>query len=133
VQESAYGAQLSVAKSVRCDVQQSELAQLSFAAVMVAWNFSGLLRFAPSAPGSPSCSREVQMSVLQYREFAKECLRWAEESTSEQDRRHFIDMAKAWMHAAAEVEKSRDLASAAQSSGHSNHSKSIFSRGSGTS
>jgi len=43
------------------------------------------------------------MSSKQYREFAKECLRWAEESTSDEDRRHFIDMAKAWVHAAAEL------------------------------
>jgi len=50
-------------------------------------------------------------------------LRWAEESSSEQDRHHFIDMAKAWMHAAAEVEKSGGLASAAQSSGDRNHNK----------
>jgi hypothetical protein len=45
------------------------------------------------------------MSSQQYREFAKECLQWAEESTSEQDRRHFVDMAKAWMHAAAEIQR----------------------------
>jgi hypothetical protein len=43
------------------------------------------------------------MSSKQYREFARECLRWAEESNSETDQRHFIDMAKAWMHAAAEI------------------------------
>jgi hypothetical protein len=43
------------------------------------------------------------MSSKQYREFARECLRWAEESASEEDRRHFLDMAKAWVHAAAEL------------------------------
>jgi hypothetical protein len=43
------------------------------------------------------------MSAQQYREFARECLRWAEETTSEEDHRHFIEMAKAWMHAAAEL------------------------------
>jgi hypothetical protein len=43
------------------------------------------------------------MSSKQYREFARECLRWADESASEEDRRHFIDMAKAWVHAAAEL------------------------------
>jgi hypothetical protein len=48
------------------------------------------------------------MSSKQYREFARECLRWAEESASEDDRRHFIDMAKAWMHAAAELRMARD-------------------------
>jgi hypothetical protein len=35
------------------------------------------------------------MSSKQYHEFARECLRWADESASEEDRRHFIDMAKA--------------------------------------
>src|SRR5262249_36532114 len=51
-------------------------------------------------------TREAPMSSKQYREFARECLQWAEESASEEDRRHFIDMAKAWVHAAAEL---RDL------------------------
>jgi hypothetical protein len=48
------------------------------------------------------------MSSKQYREFARECLRWAEESTSEEDCRHFIDMAKAWVHAAAELRDPND-------------------------
>ncbi len=43
------------------------------------------------------------MSSKQYREFARECLRWADESTSEEDRRHFIDMARAWVQAATEL------------------------------
>ena len=46
------------------------------------------------------------MSTQQYREFARECLRWAEEGASEDDRQHFVEMAKAWMHAAAEIEAS---------------------------
>ncbi len=46
------------------------------------------------------------MASQQYREYAKECLQWAEESTSDEDRHHFVEMAKAWMHAAAELEKS---------------------------
>jgi len=46
------------------------------------------------------------MSAQQYRDFARECLRWSDESVSEEDRRHFIEMAKAWMHAAAEIEGS---------------------------
>ena len=53
------------------------------------------------------------MSSKQYREFARECLRWAEESTSDEDRRHFIDMAKAWVHAAAEL---RELSQEPESS-----------------
>jgi hypothetical protein len=43
------------------------------------------------------------MSAKQYREFARECMRWAEESASEEDRRHFLEMAKAWVQAAAEL------------------------------
>ena len=46
------------------------------------------------------------MSAKEFREFARECMRWAEEATSEEDRRLFIEMAKAWVHAAAEL---RDL------------------------
>jgi|tagenome__1003787_1003787.scaffolds.fasta_scaffold20935035_4 hypothetical protein len=34
------------------------------------------------------------MSAQQYRDFARECLRWSDESVSEEDRRHFIEMAK---------------------------------------
>ena len=41
------------------------------------------------------------MSTKQYVEFARECMRWAEESSSEHDRQHFLEMAKAWMRAAA--------------------------------
>jgi hypothetical protein len=43
------------------------------------------------------------MSSEQYRGLARDCLRWAEETVSEEDRQHFIAMAKAWMHAAAEL------------------------------
>jgi hypothetical protein len=56
------------------------------------------------------------MSAQQYREFARECLRWAEESTSEEDRRQYIDMAKAWMQAAAESENSGDRTEATPTS-----------------
>jgi hypothetical protein len=42
------------------------------------------------------------MSAKQFREFARECMRWADESASEEDRHHFVDMAKAWVQAAAE-------------------------------
>ena len=51
------------------------------------------------------------MSSEQYREFARECMRFAEESASEQDRQHFVDLAKAWMHAAAELEQLNHTAS----------------------
>jgi hypothetical protein len=43
------------------------------------------------------------MSGKEFRELARECMRWAEETSSEEDRRHFIEMAKAWVHAAAEL------------------------------
>jgi hypothetical protein len=41
----------------------------------------------------------LYMSSKQYREFARECMRWAEEANSEEDRHHFIEMA----HAATEI------------------------------
>jgi hypothetical protein len=47
------------------------------------------------------------MSAKQFHEFARECMRWAEEATSEEDRHHFIEMAKAWIHAAAELRELR--------------------------
>ena len=53
--------------------------------------------------GSLLIPTEAQMSSKQYRDFARECLQWADESASEEDRRHFIDMAKAWVQAAAEL------------------------------
>ena len=43
------------------------------------------------------------MPSEQYRVLAKDCLRWAEETISEEDRQHFIAMAKAWMHSTAEL------------------------------
>jgi hypothetical protein len=46
------------------------------------------------------------MSSDQFRAFARECLRWAEETSVEEDRQHFFAMAKAWMHAAAELSRS---------------------------
>jgi hypothetical protein len=56
--------------------------------------------------GVPPFPREDHMSAKQFHEFARECMRWAEEATSEEDRRAFIEMAQAWVHAAAEL---RDL------------------------
>jgi hypothetical protein len=63
------------------------------------------------------------MSSKQYREFAKECLRWAEESASEEDRRHFTDMAKAWVQAAAEVRELAQEPNSSSVSGHSQHTR----------
>lgn len=56
-----------------------------------------------AAPLACLVCREAHMSSEQYRGFAKDCLRWAEETISEEDHQHFIAMAKAWMHAAAEL------------------------------
>jgi len=62
----------------------------------------------PISTGFLPVTREVHMSSQQYREFAKECLLWAEETTSDEDRKHFAEMAKAWMHATAELENSKN-------------------------
>jgi hypothetical protein len=43
------------------------------------------------------------MSSKAYREFARECVRWADEAASDEDRQHFLAMAKAWIRAAAEL------------------------------
>jgi hypothetical protein len=43
------------------------------------------------------------MSSKEYRELARECMRWADEAASEEDRQHFLAMAKAWVHAAVEL------------------------------
>ena len=47
------------------------------------------------------------MSSKEYREFARECMRWADEAASEEDRQHFLAMAKAWVHAADWVAQPR--------------------------
>jgi hypothetical protein len=41
------------------------------------------------------------MSKNQYREFARECMQWAEEAANEADRQHFLEMARAWINAAS--------------------------------
>jgi hypothetical protein len=43
--------------------------------------------FLPVVGGGPQ-------STKQYVKFARECMRWAEESSSEHDRQHFLEMAK---------------------------------------
>jgi hypothetical protein len=42
----------------------------------------------------------------EYRQFANECLRWATEVESENDRQAFLDMARDWKLAAMRVEGS---------------------------
>jgi hypothetical protein len=57
---------------------------------------------------------EVHMSTKQYVKFARECMRWAEESSSENDRQHFLEMAKAWMRAVADTGGLGDTAGTAE-------------------
>ncbi|MGB6539844.1 MAG: hypothetical protein WBF03_03085 [Xanthobacteraceae bacterium] len=39
-------------------------------------------------------------TVSEYKQFAKECLRWAAEATTEEDRKAFLDLARDWTLAA---------------------------------
>jgi hypothetical protein len=48
-------------------------------------------------------------SPKEFREFAQECLRWADETKSEQHRQILLEMAKTWMQATMEVERSWGL------------------------
>jgi hypothetical protein len=43
-------------------------------------------------------------TAKEYREFADECLRWATEVDSEDDRNSFLDMARDWTLAAMRLE-----------------------------
>jgi hypothetical protein len=43
-------------------------------------------------------------TAKQYREFAAECLRWATEVQTEEDRQSFLDMARDWTLAAMRLE-----------------------------
>jgi hypothetical protein len=45
-------------------------------------------------------------TAQQYREFAAECLRWATEVQTEEDRQSFLDMARDWTLAAMRLEGS---------------------------
>jgi hypothetical protein len=40
----------------------------------------------------------------EYRQFAKECLKWAEEAATEQDRAAFLELARDWTVAAMRLE-----------------------------
>jgi hypothetical protein len=48
-------------------------------------------------------------SPKEYHEFAQECLRWADETKSERHRQVLLDMAKTWMQAALQLERSLAL------------------------
>lgn len=43
-------------------------------------------------------------SARQYREYADECVAWAKEAKSDQDRETFLKMAQDWLHAATLLE-----------------------------
>jgi hypothetical protein len=43
-------------------------------------------------------------TVSEYRQFAKECLRWADEAKAEQDRAAFLELARDWTMAALRLE-----------------------------
>lgn len=45
----------------------------------------------------------------EFRAFARECLRWAEETSDEKHREVLLDLAKQWMHAALQTEKTIDV------------------------
>jgi hypothetical protein len=39
-------------------------------------------------------------TTSEYRRYAEECLRWAEETDNDEHRQAFLDMAVAWLHVA---------------------------------
>jgi hypothetical protein len=41
----------------------------------------------------------------EFREFARECLRWANETQSERHRQQLLEMSKTWFQAALELER----------------------------
>jgi hypothetical protein len=45
-------------------------------------------------------------SPKEFREFAQECLRWADETKSERHRQVLREMASTWMQAALQLERS---------------------------
>jgi len=48
-------------------------------------------------------------SPKEFREFAEECSRWADETKSERHRQVLLDMAKTWTQAALQLERSLAL------------------------
>ena len=48
-------------------------------------------------------------SPKEFREFAQDCLRWADETQSERHRQVLLDIAKTWMQAALQLERSLAL------------------------
>jgi hypothetical protein len=48
-------------------------------------------------------------SAKEFRDFAQECLRWADETKSARHRQVLLEMARTWIQAAVEVESSLGL------------------------
>jgi hypothetical protein len=43
--------------------------------------------------------------IAEYQQYAEECMRWATEAKSEEERKLFVEMARAWTQAALLVEE----------------------------
>jgi hypothetical protein len=49
-------------------------------------------------------------TAKEYRDYADECLAWAKDACSEQERETFLKMAKDWLYAATLIEAETSLA-----------------------
>jgi hypothetical protein len=47
---------------------------------------------------------DAMTTAKEYREFAKECLKWADEAEADNDRNSFLEMARDWTLAAMRLE-----------------------------
>ena len=62
-------------------------------------------------PPVSRAERAMAASPEEFREFAQECLRWAGETKSERHRQVLREMARTWIQAALELERSLGLIS----------------------
>jgi len=60
-------------------------------------------------PPVTHAERAMATSPEEFREFAQECLRWADETKSERHRQVLLEMARTWIEAALELERSLGL------------------------
>ena len=51
----------------------------------------------------------VMTTADEFREYAKECLHWAEEAETDDQRQSFLDMARDWTLAALRLGTSKDI------------------------
>jgi hypothetical protein len=56
------------------------------------------------ADSAPGVWNPPMATVSEYKQYAKECLRWATEADKEEDRKAFLDMARDWTLAAIRLE-----------------------------